>query len=81
MPRIRKPPPKVKYLSALLKAYKTASGMTSEDMALILGERPETVRRKLNRPVRDWRISDLECYAKTLSIPKQEMLEAVGKDM
>ena len=83
MPRLtwmnKKPPPRVNHLAATLKAYKQAKGMTSEDMAKLLGCSAENVRGQLRKPAGDWKVRTIMRYCDVLEVPYREAFEAIEK--
>ena len=82
MPKLtwmNKSPPKVNYLEAVMKGYKRARGMTSEDIAKKLGCSPENVRTQLRKPAGDWKVGTVMRYCDILQIPYEEAFREAAK--
>lgn len=83
--------PKVKYLTpaakpkpynalaAVLRGYKLASGLTSEQIGKKLGVTPEYVRAQIGKPADRWNIGQLKEYCAVIGCPVSEAMEAAGK--
>ena len=71
--------PSTNYLAILFHKYMKVYDMTSEDVGKKLGVTAVNVRAQINKPPKNWRISDLERYCKVLNIPIMDALEAAVK--
>ena len=81
MPQVKwiKPEKPVNHLRALFSAYRSANGLTSENVAAKLGCTPENVRSQWCKPTKSWKIGDLLRYCDAMGIPVAEALEAAAK--
>ena len=74
---IHTPAPKINHLAELFRAYRKATGLTSEKLAEKIGCTPENVRAQMNKPVEQWQIGRLFEYCDALGIPHEDALRAV----
>lgn len=87
MPRVTwlkaavKPKRGVNHLAMVLRGYKLASGLTSEDLGKRLGCTADNVRRQIGKPADQWNIGALLRYCDELSIPYEEALSAAAKTL
>lgn len=82
MPKVTwrtKPKPPVNHLAALLREYKRASGLTSEQLAEKLGCCDVNVRQQIGKPADQWKIGMLKKYCAAIGCPISEALEAAAK--
>lgn len=82
MPKIKwigKPPPKINHLATLLRGYKLAAGMSSEELGTALGCTGDNVRHQLGKPADAWRIGELKRWCDALGVPYDEALAAAAK--
>ncbi len=71
--------PKYNALAALLRGYKMASGLTSEQIGEALGITADHVRHQIGKPADQWNIGMLKRYCDILGVPYAEAMEAAAK--
>jgi len=83
MPKVKwiggKKPKPVNHLAGVLRAYKLASGKTSEQIGQELGVTGSHVRQHIGRPADAWNVGDLKRYCDVLGCPYDEALAAAAK--
>ena len=81
MPRLSWTPPRkpVNHLAAVLREYKRASGLTSDEIGAKLGCSGENVRCQIGKPAAAWNIGKLLQYCDVLGIPYDVALQAAAR--
>lgn len=82
MPKVtwrNEPKVEINYLAAVLREYKRASGLTSEQLAEKLGCCDVNVRQQIGKPADQWKIGTLKKYCEAIGCPISVALEAAAK--
>lgn len=67
------------HLHALFREYMKARGMTSADVAAVIGTDASTVRKWINKPAAAWNMGRFLDYCIALNIPIDEAFAAATK--
>lgn len=74
-----KPKKEVNHLAMVLRGYKLASGLTSEELGKRLDCTADNVRRQIGKPANQWNIGMLKRYCDALGVPYEEAFSAAAK--
>ena len=69
----------VNHLSAVLRGYKLAAGLTSDEIGQRLGCSAQNVRHQMSKPAAQWQIGMLRKYCDAIGCPLEEALQAAAK--
>ena len=70
------PPPN--YVAELFRRYSKAQQITTDNIGAALGISGAAVRYALNRPVRAWKVEDLQKYCSILHVPLSDAFQAAA---